>query len=429
MLNFKKISLFIFGYILAITVAWGQAARSPFSYLGIGEPFSNALTHNQGMAGVGISNPQYFYLNNQNPALLVFNRFTVFEGGFIGERRTTKGNGLSETSGSGNLNYLITALPAKLGRWTTSLGIMPYSSVNYNLNYIDSIVGSATNTVSVKESGEGGIDQFFWSNGVVLNKNFSIGLKAKYLFGSVIRQYSNTLTSTNQPTPYLPTIYTRNYIKDFNFTAGFSFHKDSLLGRKNYQINIGAVYDLKANLNTEYYARMERRNSSSGIVDSTTIINNIPGSISVPSSLSAGISFAKGYYWVVGADFTYLDYRKFRDFNGETPAWGAEGWKVSLGTEFTPDPAAVGSYLKRMTYRTGVNYDKYPYLINGNLVRDFGINFGFSMPVARFSSLDFALKVGKRGNQKENIIEENYFKIYFGMTFNDDQWFRKRRFD
>jgi hypothetical protein len=44
-------------------------------------------------------------------------------------------------------------------------------------------------------------------------------------------------------------------------------------------------------------------------------------------------------------------------------------------------------------------------------LKDFGINFGFSMPVSRVSSLDFAFKVGKRGNVKDNTIEENYFKF------------------
>lgn len=427
MLNYKKLTFFIIGLISASSVAWGQAARSPFSYLGIGEYYGNALAHNQGMGGVGISNPQYFYLNNQNPALLVFNRFTVFEAGFIGERRTVKGNGLSETNGNGNLNYLMTAFPVKLTRWTTSIGLMPYSTVNYKLNYTDFVEGSTTNTIDVEESGEGGLNQFSWSNGVALHKNLSVGLKANYLFGSIIRQYSNTLTTNSQPIAYFPTVYTRNYVKDLNFTAGISFHKDSLAGKKNYKINVGAVYDFKADLNSEYYARIERRNSA-GIVDSTTIINNIPASLSIPSSLSAGISVAKGDYWVLGADFTFLDYRKFKDFNGETQPWGTEGWKFSVGTEFTPDPTSLGSYLKRINYRTGVSYDKYPYLINGNMVKDFGINFGFSMPVSRLSSLDFAFKVGKRGNVVDNTIEENYFKIYFGMTFND-QWFIKRRFD
>jgi hypothetical protein len=427
MLNFKKVSLAIFGFISAITVAWGQAASSPFSYLGIGETYGNALTHNQGMAGVGVSNPQYYFLNNQNPALLVFNRFTVFEAGFIGERRTVKGNGITETNGNGNLNYLATAFPVKYGKWSTSIGLMPYSSVNYKLDYVDSIEGSTTNTVNVEETGEGGINQFFWSNGVVLNKDFSIGLKASYLFGSIIRQYSNALTTSNQPTPYYPTIYVRNYVKDLNFTAGVSFHKDSLGGKKNYKINIGAVYDFKADLNTEYYARIERQ-SSSGLVDSTTVVNSIKGNITVPSSFSVGVSVAKGDFWVIGADVTYLDYRNFKDFSGETQPWGAEGLRLSLGTEFTPDPTALGGYLKRLTYRTGVSYDKYPYLINGSMVKDFGINFGLSLPVSRISSLDLAVKVGKRGNLQDNTIEEDYFKIYFGMTFND-QWFIKRRFD
>lgn len=410
-----------------MSIAWGQAASSPFSYLGIGEPYGNALTHNQGMAGVGVSNPQYFYLNNQNPALLVFNRFTVFEAGFIGERRTIKGNGISETNGNGNLNYLITAFPVKLGRWTTSLGLMPYSTVNYKLNYVDEIEGNTTNTVNVTESGEGGVNQAYWSNGVSLNKDFSVGLKATYMFGSIIREYANSLTNSDQPIPYSPTVYIRNYVKDFNLSAGISFHKDSIAGRKNYKINVGAVYDFRANLNTEYFARIERRNPA-GVVDSSTLINNVPGNITIPSSMSAGLSVAKGDYWTVGVDYTYFDYSNFKDFNGEVQSWGTSGWKLSVGTEFTPDPTSLGNYLKRMTYRTGISYDKYPYLINGNMVKDFGLNFGFSMPVSRFSSLDFAFKVGQRGNLTDNTIEENYFKIYFGMTFND-QWFIKRRFD
>jgi len=427
MLNYKKAFFFVFGFISAITVAFGQAAQSPYSYLGIGETYGTSLVHNQGMGGVGISNPQYFYLNNLNPALLVFNRFTVFEAGFIGERRTASGNGISETNGNGNLNYLVTAFPIKLGRWTTSIGLMPYSTVKYKLNYIDEIEGTTSNTVSVEESGEGGLNQAFWSNGVAINKYFSVGLKASYLWGSIVRKYSNALTNSTEPVLYYPSVYMRNFIKDFDFSGGISFHKDSLAGKKNYKINIGLVYDFKADLNSEYTARLERRNATS-IIDSTTVINNQSGSISIPSSLSAGISFAKGDYWVIGSDFTYFDYRKFKDFSGETQPWGTQGWKFAFGGEFTPDPTQLSGYLKRMTYRTGVSYDKYPYLINGNIVKDFGINFGFSMPVNRISSLDFAFKVGKRGDSKTNSIEENYFKIYFGMTFND-QWFIKRRFD
>lgn len=427
MLSYKRFFLLvIFCSVLSSTVSWGQAAKSPFTYLGIGEYYGNALAHNQGMAGVGISNPQYFFLNNQNPALLVFNRFTVFEAGYIGEQRTVKGVNRSEKNANGNLNYLVTAFPAKLGVWSTSLGLAPYSAVNYKLDYTDQVIGS-TNTVQVEETGKGGINQFFWSNGVALNKSFSVGVKASYLFSSIINEYTNTLVETSQPTAYYASIYERNYVKDFNFTTGVSFHKDSLFNKGRYKLNIGAVYDFKSDIKSQYTARIERRNIS-GIVDSTTLYNNVPGGLTLPATIAAGISLANGESWVVGADFTYLDYKQFKDFKGRSQSWGTEGWKTALGVEFTPDPTAMTSYFKRMTYRTGINYDKYPYLINGKPVYDFGINFGFSMPVNRVSSLDLAFKVGKRGNIETNNIEETYFKIYFGVTFND-QWFIRRRFE
>ena len=91
---------------------------------------------------------------------------------------------------------------------------------------------------------------------------------------------------------------------------------------------------------------------------------------------------------------------------------------MAAGGEITPNPLA-NSYLKRMTYRVGLSYEKNPFLINGNQVKDVGINFGFSCPTG-FSSLGFWLaRIGKRGDKAQTILEESYFKIYFGITFND----------
>ncbi len=136
---------------------------------------------------------------------------------------------------------------------------------------------------------------------------------------------------------------------------------------------------------------------------------NEPGSITLPQALAVGLSFGRGDKWMVGTDFVLLDYTQFSDGKSEIRD-ATKGWKLSLGTEFTPDVTAMTSYLKRITYRTGVSYDKYPYLINGMPLMDFGINFGLSLPTSR-SSLDFAVKIGKRGNLQDNTIEENYFKI------------------
>ena len=419
-------------FVLAGSVAHGQAARSPFSSFGIGEQYGNALTYSQGMGGVGMSNPNYMFLNSQNPALLVYNRLTTFGAGLIGEQRTQNSNTVSEKSGSGNLNYLALGIPVKPGRWTngvtrwtTSLSLIPYTRLNYQLKYSRPIDGTTTNTVNVTEKGSGGINQFSWSNGVSLSKKISIGMKMSYLFSSVVNEYSNSLTQTNQLLIITPNVYERTFVSDFQFSPALSIHLDSLF-KKNYRFNFGLMYDFKTNLNSKFYQRLERSNAA-GIIDSLTLISNKSGTITVPSSISGGISFSKGYKWTMAVDGTFTNYSQYRDLGGRNP-YAQNSWRVAAGFELTPDQASLSSYLKRVTYRTGVSLENYPYLVNGIPVKDFGITFGLSLPVGRVSSLDLALKVGKKGDKTVNTVEENYIKLYFGITFND-QWFIKRRFD
>jgi long-subunit fatty acid transport protein len=423
MLVVKSTALLFLGALFFGLTAYGQATRSPFSAFGIGEYYGNSLAHNQGMAGVGISNPQYYYLNNKNPALLVFNNLTVFESGIVAENRTLKNDIASEKNGSGNINYLAFGFPVKRGRWSTSTGLMPYTNVNYKLNYTDDITGSP-NKVAVAESGDGGINQVFWSNGVALNKTFSLGARINYLFGAINNTYANAVIGTQQDIVFVPTVYERYYYKDFNLSTGFSFHKDSLF-KKNYRLNIGLTYDFSSNAKTSYYAQVERY-VANRLIDSVAIAS-LSGSVTLPQTLGAGISFSKGDQITIGCDVMYLDYAQFRDFRGENPV-GQGAWRVAVGGEVTPDVTSLGSYLKRVTYRTGVSMDQYPYLVNGNTLKDFGINFGLSLPVGRISSVDIGVKFGKRGDLVLNKIEENYVKLYFGVTFND-QWFIKRRFD
>jgi hypothetical protein len=93
-------------------------------------------------------------------------------------------------------------------------------------------------------------------------------------------------------------------------------------------------------------------------------------------------------------------------------------------------------YLKRVTYRVGLSYEQTPFQVDLNdnpdlydyrAVKDVGINFGLSLPAGR-SSLDLAFRYGKRGNKTDTLLAEDYFRIYFGITFNDT-WFIKRKFD
>jgi hypothetical protein len=416
-------------FLLLVSIVVGsfpvlsQTASSPFSRYGLGESYGNGLVHNQGMGGLGVSQPQYWFLNNQNPALLVYNSLTIFEAGLVVESRRLRNNTISEKNVGGNLNYLATAFPIKPGKWTTSLGLMPYSNVNYNFVYPGQVINSPNDTLSIEEMGSGGLTQLYWSNGVKILPELAIGLKATYVFGPMDDTYTNRVTNVS---PYDIHYNNRTLVKDFSFTAGVSYSKDSLGRRHDKRLSFGGTYAFRTNLGATNTIKIFRTRAASTDTIERYVINQQKGRIRLPAALTVGVSYSKGLKWSIGTQLSYQNWGNFRSVNtddeGLTKSWGAV-----IGGEITPDPLSLGSYLKRITYRTGVSYDQYPYLANGNSVKDFGINFGLSLPAGR-SSLDFAFKVGKRGNKAENILEENYFKVYFGITFND-QWFIKRKFD
>ncbi len=405
----------------------GQATKSPFTSLGIGDIIDNSLAHNQGTAGLGISNGSYWHLNNMNPALLPYNSLTVFSAGFVGINSNLKNNSTSEQNNGGNINYLATAFPVKPGKWTTAIGLMPYSNVDYNFSYTTTVTGS-TDIVNISEEGTGGYNQFFWSNGYAINKRIFVGVKATYLFSSEEKRFSNTIQDIGNV--YTPIVTSRVTLSDFVFGAGLAFNQDSIFNSR-VQFKAGLTYDLGADVKARKFESFDRSINGQPAIASDTLVNNQRGTITLPSAIGVGISFNRSSKWMVGLDFKmqqWSDYQNFEGINTDLD----DSYKITLGGEFTPDPSSVTSYLSRVTYKLGASYENTPYVINNNdvlnQVKDIGINFGWSLPVGRFSSFDMAFRYGKRGSVDKTLIEENYYKVYLGITFND-QWFIKRKYD
>jgi hypothetical protein len=409
--------------LFSLAETFGQVARSPFTTFGIGEPYGNSLINTQGMAGVGVSQPQFWHMNNQNPALLIYNSLTVFQAGIVGESRTIKQDTSSEKSVGGNMNYLVTAFPVKYNKWSTGLGLMPYTTVKYKLAYLGSVINS-TDTVQVVEEGSGGLTQLYWSNGFRIYKGLLVGVKAAYIFGSNSNTYSNVLVRYNQPSNYNSTLEDKMYVQDVSFTAGVAYSVDSLFARKRYRVSFGATTTFGTNLKSRLRSELYRATGSGTTFDEDTLYT-IKGQTYIPAAFTGGISLSRGTKWSIGTEFSYQDWKSFRTINSESETLGT-GWRVAIGGELAPDQISE-KLVKRIIYRAGVSLEQYPYKANNQNVNDLGINFGFSLPAGR-SSLDMAFRYGKRGNLSDNLLQENYFRVSFGLTFND-QWFVRRRFD
>jgi len=414
--------LIVVGILLINSSAFSQTVSS-YSSIGIGDVIKPIFVNSQGNGGVAISISETWYINQANPALLPYNVFTIFQTGVGYESKTVRQQGLKDGYSSTSLLYLGTAIPAKSGKWTFSFGIQPYSRVNYKYLIQEDIPASG-GSVSITQAGKGGFNEAYFSNGIRLYKNLTIGVKASYIFSSIIKESTYQVTDSLSPTLTERTLYRRTNASDIMFSAGIAY-RHTLKNKTS--INYGATYDPQTSLRVRRFDRLDLRSSAGAVLFADTLSDETLGSIKIPQKFGFGISINNAQKWTIGIDFDYQSWSKFRNFEGSNENL-SNGFSFRLGGQLTPDIQDPDKYLKRITYRFGVNYDRLPYTIGSENINDFGINFGWSLPVSRVSSLDFALKYGIRGTQNNNLVKENYFQVHLGFTLND-RWFIRRVYD
>jgi hypothetical protein len=88
------------------------------------------------------------------------------------------------------------------------------------------------------------------------------------------------------------------------------------------------------------------------------------------------------------------------------------------------------NYFKRINYRAGVYFHRTFLDLNATRLNEQGISLGVGLPLRKAyqSMLNFTIQAGQRGTLDNNLIREQFLRLQFGITFNED-WFRKRRYD
>jgi len=421
---------------------FAQVGQSPFSLNGIGDIRTLATANHFGMAEVGIATPTPFNINNMNPAMLVYNRLSSFQMGVALDRRSVATGDTTQTNGGALLNNLVFSFPVALDRWTMSFGLMPLSNVNYDVEVTSLVPGTPIPTTS-KFEGEGGLVQAYFSNGIRIAKGLSIGLRGSYIFGSIENESSSFVGRSNVEQDILErggvlveadtTISTR-YKGILNkrttygdVTLGFGVHYRYAKNDDTF-FDFGLTFDPATNVDGNSTEWLSRRTLGNRVVvgfDSLEV--KTPGSFRLPNRIGVGVAYEKLLNLTIGADVTYQKWSEAREFDGSSDGF-SDAVRVALGVEWIPEVNSIDTYFERITYRMGFSYEQSPYLVNNSRVNDFGINFGWSLPVGSGSSFDMGFRFGQRGNLNDNPIRERYFKALVGVTIND-RWFVRRRFD
>jgi hypothetical protein len=405
---------------------FSQSSSSTYSSLGIGDFNNSGLTQNQAMGGLGISYGNGFNVNQVNPALSVKNGAFNFQAAFNYSRLSATSETQSEQLDGGGLNYVAMSLPLAPGKWTLGLGLNQISSVNYNLSASSSVANSDLRSLNTIQ-GDGGITEAYLQTGFELFKNFNVGVHGSYIFGSTIR--TNQLVLTDEelgPVGVSTEYYERLTLSDIALKGGV--HYLQKIGDEKF-LNFGAIYHLFGDIKGVQFAKVADLGQASNADSSGEILSdNEKGSIFLPNKLGYGVSYEKINKFVIGLELQHQDFREYKNFRGNMGEL-QNSFKIGLGGQFVPNIYSMDNLFDRITYRAGLEFEQTPYIINGNSINDIGINFGGSVPMNNLSLMNFALKLGTRGSTDNGLVRENYFKVSFGISINDNTWFYKRVFE
>ncbi|WP_190809910.1 hypothetical protein [Flagellimonas sp. S3867] len=395
---------------------------SPYSYFGIGDLKNGGAVENQMMGGISMYGDS-IHLNLTNPAAYSKLKLTVYTGGI--SRTEFKLEDFTETQSASitNLDYLAIGFPVAKNAGI-GFGLKPFSSVGYNLT--DETTNTDQQTVTNVFTGEGGLNRAFLSFGFEPIKNLSLGATANFNFGTLDYRRLQSVEGVQ-----LGTLDDReSRINGYDFTYALNYTPTI---KDKYTLYTSLLIDTQINLTSQNSARLGSFSLVTGddveVIDVNLDASNLRNTeLKIPTRTTVGLGFGENKKWFLGGEYSFQKFSEFKnDFLGLSNVTYNDASTFAFGGYYIPDYRSLSSYFKRITYRAGVRYDVSGLEVNNKEINDFGITFGFGLPLSNnFSNVNVGFELGKRGTTDANLIEENYFKVNIGLSLND-RWFIKRK--
>lgn len=426
--TFSRFTVFV-ALILAFSFQLSAQENSPYSRYGLGDPVPNGNIINRAMGGVSAAYFDYQSINYTNPASYSKLRVTTFDLGFEVDNRTLRepNNPGKFSAASANISYVQLGIPLIPKRsWGLNFGLRPVTRVNYKIltterNPVDSL--------ATLYEGTGGSYDVFLGTGIAI-KNLSLGVNLAYSFGT--KDYSTRKSFLNDSVLYYQSNHqTKSTFGGFTFQGGAQY-SISLAKTTKLRLGFSGQLERKLNANRDIIRETFEFDPNGAIfsIDSVSYQNDLSGTVTYPSSYTAGFVLDKENQWMIGADYSASNWSNYQFFGEKDPLQNS--WQFKLGGQWTPDLLRGKNYWSRVTYRAGFFTGK-EYIKADTDLPVLGFTAGAAFPIRRtnytnqFTVINTAVEVGRRGND-DNKIRENFFRISVGLSLSD-LWFIKRKYE
>jgi hypothetical protein len=448
MLRAKLIALLVF---LSVGIANAQyTILSPYSSYGLGERANPENYVFSGMGNCSVTAFDSTILNFYNPS--TYNTYgtgqPLFSIGIESKMLFQKDGNANIFSGTAMLNHFVMGIPVKKN-FGIAFGLKPYARKGYEL-YDRVAVG--TDSIKYTYLGKGGTQHVFVgaSANLVNVKSFkwSVGGNAGYLFGISTNERRSQIIKLAQFSGGVD----RNVVTTSAFYYELGTNMRLKLNNKH-MITLAGTFEPTQNLGVkkDEYLFYAPNVNDPRFYDTINQKTDIRGTIRMAPSYNIGFSYILGFESEkkgnrireseLALHFNYgmTDWSAYRDeLNPELTFLNTS--KINVGVQFIPerdflDKAAVVGFFETVRYRVGYYQYTLPYSYNGTQMSDFGMTFGFGLPILTtksLSSVNLGVSLGKREAGSSNSLNQKYISLNFGVTLapsNFDRWFRKRKLD
>jgi hypothetical protein len=388
--------------LILIPLLQGQIDNhGPFSFYGIGRLQPVMLQGGDAMGGTYAGINDSSMLNILQPASLASLDLTQFQAGMevqIGNREY--GNRVYSESGV-NLNHIFMGFPLvrkKKFAWGIGGGFQPFSYMGYDFrDTVPLVLETDTLQTLRRFNGEGGWNRVSISNGIRIGKSFFLGGGVHFNFGTVTRIRNLQFPSGSQilSSRVKQTLTTESFSADVaaqyktripynRYVARPDGKSDTL--KRALTFTAGVVYSPGTDWKTE--------STETGILFSTgsielgvdTFLLNpaTMGNVHIPQKIAAGISIANPDFFTLSADVQYSQWSAFRYLGDAIPIFFDE---IRVGTGVQVRPWNLKNRVNGLRFseniilRTGLRYVSRSLRPNLQPIDEFGITFGFGLPV------------------------------------------------
>lgn len=393
---------------------------SPYSGFGIGILSNTTNASLSAMGGTSYAIQSNRFINYKNPASYVaFDSLSFLaDAAFSLSGNTLRNTEMSQKNNLARFNYLTIGLPVTKW-WRTSLGVLPYSDVGYQIedNYAEGYL--------YKYEGEGGLNQFYWGNAFKLAKKLSIGFNASYIWGTIhdkrFAEYETDYFFNSMIDKY-------NKINGLYLSGGIQYF---FAMKNHHHLGIGAVYE-----NTAYIQVQEDLmiGNYTGPYKSTYVLDTIvnateqKGKMKLPQSIGVGLSYSYKNVWLIGADVTWQNWKNFENMGRSDSL--LNNLIASVGLQYCVDPNSP-KFFKKLKYRAGFRYASGYFNFDDTAIPEFSASLGVGIPFKTFNSnstINVVFEYGRMGTTSYNLIRHDYFKLSFNFILHE-KWYQRVRLE